>query len=616
VKADADPITFSVLLSRFHSIANEMTLTLEHTAWTPILALARDFSCAVYDAEPRQIASFDALPIHTGSMHLVLEEIAKTFEGDVHDGDVFLCNAPYRRNTHNGDLVVAAPVFTDGEHRYWSVTRGHQLDVGAYVPTSATATAANVWQEGIQIPPVRIVDGGKERADVIDFYLSNVRYRELLNGDLLAMLGSVQTGRLRLEELSAEYGSETVLGYVDMIIDYADKRMGDEVRSIPDGVYEAETWVDSDGFGTSDIPLKVSVTVEGEDLKVDYSGSGPQSPGGINGTYATSQATSLIPFMYYISPDIPHNHGCVMHIETHAPEGTICNAEFPASTSLATIVPSDKMHDLVNMAMAQAIPDRVPAGGAHCGNLPTFSGIDEGTGVAWGVMLFNNGGGGGASKNADGWPLIATLAGLGGLKAQPIEHIELLHPLLVERMEIEPDSMGAGERIGGPGVRTSIRPLRGDVDCITSGDGMRNPPHGVFGGGAGIGGGQWVEPLAGGPRRFISACGYYRVLMSERRIGVSTGGGGYGNPLDRGVEQVRQDVRDGIITREAAQAEFGVVLSDDPDPVVDEAATEALRGKQAGDSVHLLEPTAPGGSKWLEQMMGAEDQYLLDPATP
>ena len=197
-----DPITFSVMLGRFDSIVNEMTLTLEHTAWTSILAICRDFSCAVYDASPRQISMYDALPIHTTSLHLVLREIARTFDGQVRDGDVYLCNDPYRFNTHVGDLVTACPVFVDGEHRFWAVTKGHQMDVGAFVPSSVTASAQNIWQEGIQIPPLKLVDAGAMRHDVLDLYLANMRYRDLLHGDLLAQLASIEKGRRRLIELT------------------------------------------------------------------------------------------------------------------------------------------------------------------------------------------------------------------------------------------------------------------------------------------------------------------------------------------------------------------------------------------------------------------------------
>jgi N-methylhydantoinase B len=612
--ADYDPITFSVMLSRFNSIAHEMTLTLEYTAWTSILALARDYSCAIYDAVPRQICMFDALPIHTTSMHLVLAEIAKAFEGKVHEGDIFMCNAPFRANTHVGDVVTAEPVFAEGRHLFWSVTKGHQLDVGAIAPSSIVPAAKNVWQEGIHIPPLKIYDRGEPRDDVIDLYLSNLRYREMLRGDLLAQLGSIGKGRASLIELVNEYGANEVMRYVDHIIDYADRRMAEEVRQIPDGVYTAESWADSDGAEATNVPIKVSVTVRGDHIRVDYTGSGPQSPSGVNGTFATSQGAAAIPFMYYIDPDIPHNHGCFKHIEAYAPEGTICNARYPAATCCATTCPTDTMHDVINKAMVAAIPDKVVAGGARAANMPNMAGVDERTGEEWAAMFFNNGGGFGASKGTDGWPILATLAGMGGLKSLVIEQLELLYPLLAHSMEAEPDSMGLGEWIGGPGVRWVLETLHGPAEVVTFGDGQQNPPHGVLGGTMGIGGGQYVENPDTGLRRYVSSTGHYRMEKGELRVGVSTGGGGYGNPADRNVEQVRRDVRDGLVTRDTAAEVCGVVLSDDWDPVVDVAATEKRRRELQLVERVLVTPTTPGAATWLKLDMRPGDEYLLNPS--
>ncbi len=612
--ADLDPITFSVILSRLNSVAEEMTLTLERSAWTSIIALSRDFSCAVYDAEPRQVAMLDALPIHTTSMQLVVKEIADRFEGDVADGDVFLCNDPYSSNTHVGDLVTAAPVFADGELRFWSVAKGHQMDTGAFVPSSVTASSQNVWQEGLQIPPLKLIDAGQVRQDVWDLYLANMRYRELLEGDLWAQLGSIEKGRQRLAELCAEYGVEETLRYVDAIVDYSDRRTAREIEAMPDGEYSATGWVDSDGIDAEHIPVQVKVTVDGDRVLVDYSGSGPQAKGGANATYAVAMAAGAVPILYYVDPDIPHNHGCIKHIDVVAPEGTIVNAKHPASTSCATVVPGDLMQDVVNKAMAQAVPELVSAGSTRCANIPQFAGDDDGNGQPWGFMLFCNAGAQGASRDNDGWPLWSSQAGLGGLKTQPIEQLELLYPIRVEEAEIEPESMGFGEWIGGPGVRTRVKPLAGDTVCITFGDGCANPPHGALGGTPGIGGGQWVEGEPEDPRRFVSASG--NVMIDGQRetwVGVSTGGGGYGRPSERDVEAVRGDVRDGLISRESAAEHFGVVLSDDADPVVDEAATAARRTELATQERPLVEPTEPNAATWVARNMRDGDEYLLNP---
>ena len=618
MSTEQDPITFSVILNRFNAIANEMTLTLEQSAWTPILALCRDFSCAVYDYKERQVAMYDALPIHTTSLKIVLKEIARTFEGDINDGDVFMCNDPYRGNTHVGDVVTALPVFVEGALRFWSVTKGHQLDIGAYLPSSVVASARNVWQEGLTIPPIKIFDRGKARDDVIDLYLSNVRYRDLLHGDLLAQLGSIRKGRERLLKLCAEYGTADVMRYVDAIIDYADLRMSEQLARIPDGEYRGGCWIDSDGIDDFNIPINVTVTVNGDRVTVDYSGSGPQGAGSLNGSYATSQAAGAVPFLNYIDPDIPHNEGCIQHIEVIAPEGTVCNAAYPASTSSATIVPSDAMQDAVNKAMAAAAPELVIAGSARCANVPQFAGTYADTGEAWGVMLFNGTGAQGASKDTDGWPLYESSAAAGGLKAQSLEQLELLYPLAIEQMEIETDSMGMGESIGGAGVRLTVASTAGEMECITFGDGSSNPPHGTLGGKPGIGGGQFVESRTSGRRRYVSASGHVRVAEDEFHVGVSTGGGGYGDPLKRDPEQVRRDVRDQIVSPKVAAEIFGVVVSTDFNPKLDVAATSKRRSELASREVALVEPAEPSPDaegEWTRSQMRDGDTFLINPVS-
>jgi N-methylhydantoinase B len=613
VASGCDPITFSLILNRLNAIADEMTSTLERSAWTSILSVSRDFSCAIYDAVPRQVAMFDALPVHTTSLHLVLAEIARTFAGDVHDGDVFICNDPYRFNTHVGDVVTAAPVFVDGEHRFWSVTKGHQMDIGAFVPSSVTAAAQNVWQEGLTIPPVKLVDRGRRRDDIVELYLANVRYRELLLGDLMAQLGSIEKGRQRLIELCGEHTAAEVMRYVDTIITYASRRMADQIRRMPDGVYRAEGWIDSDGVDVLDIPIKVTVSIQGDHVTVDYEGSGPQAKGGVNGSYATSQAAGAVPFLYYIDPEIPHNHGVIDHITVKAPLGSICNPRYPASTSCATVVPTNMMCDVINKALGQAMPERVLAGIPRAANVPQFAGETDWSGNAWGAMLFNNRGGMGAAFDVDGWPLFGSHGSFGGLKTQSVEQIELLYPLLVEVLEIEPDSMGFGRHNGGAGIRMVVLPRNGAVEVITFGDGSRNPPHGIAGGTRAIGGGQYVEDPDTGLRRFASASGQLRVSQGGRYVGVSSGGGGHGNPLDRDLERVRRDVRDGFVSRAAATVHFGVVLDDSPDPQILAEETRQRRELLAKKHRPEIDPVTPAAGTWAQDNMRSGDVFLLNP---
>jgi N-methylhydantoinase B len=510
--------------------------------------------------------------------------------------------------------VTAAPVFIGDDLVFWSVARGHQADTGAFIPSSASAVPRDIWQEGLTIPPLKVWDAGMLRTDVLELYLSNMRYREMLHGDLLAQVGAIEKGRARLEELCELHGVTTVTAYLDEIIAYSSRRMLEELREIPDGTYEAIGWLDTDG-ASFDIPVRVAVTVDSGEVTVDYTGSGPQGPGGINGSWGTAVAAGTSPFLYYVDADIPRNHGCIEHIRVIAPVGTICHAAFPASTHVATVNPSDLMQEVVNKAMARAAPDRVLAGTARgAQNVVTVAGEGLDGSGQWGTLLFNGSGGSGASAKVDGWPVINSLAAFGGMRTAPIEEIELLFPLRIPEWEIETDSMGFGRQIGGPGVRFTFEPLEGDVFCSAGGDARRNPPHGVLGGTAGLGGGAYVTMLDG-RRAFIEGAGDINVRQGESWHGVSSGGGGYGDPMERPVEQVRADVQDGVVSVERAGDTFGVIFASlEPYFEVAEDATRAARAGRADAARELITPTQPRAGCWLEDNERSGDERWVNPS--
>ena len=604
----SDPINFSVVLSKFRAIAAEMTLVIEKSTRSPILALARDFSCVIYDARGRQICMLDPIPIHTAMAHLIVESFIGRFGDDIRDGDIYMSNYAHRGNTHIGDLTTAAPVFIDGELTFWVVARGHQMDCGAYVPTSLPIWAQDVWQEGFQIPPVRLYDRHVKCDDVWTLYLANVRFPELLEGDLMAQAGSCTTGRRRLEELSKEYSRDGILEIVDEIIDYSDQRSDEDFRAMPDGEFEGVSWIDSDATEREHIEIRAKVTLKGNGARVDFTG-GPQGMAAVNGTQATAEGSGAIPLLLAVSPDIPRNHGVSKHIEVNVPKGTICNADYPAATATATTVPADAMQEAVNRALVQAIPDRVMAGTARTGGQFQFGGVDPDSGEPWTCIFLNGAGGGGATAFSDGWPLIAGLAPLGGQKVMATEQTELLHPgVLVERLEIEPESMGFGQHNGGPGLRSVVRHVDDSLLVHTWGDGFTNPPHGALGGTPGAGGGYYVEHADGG-RTFYPVCTQAYVAPGEKWVSVSSGGGGYGHPFDREVEAVQRDVHDELYSRQTAEDVFGVVLADDEQLTVDVAATERARADRPG-SVPAYTPTEPNAGRWQQKQLRPGDDVV------
>jgi len=267
-------------------------------------------------------------------------------------------------------------------------------------------------------------------------------------------------------------------------------------------------------------------------------------------------------------------------------------------------------------ALAQAVPERTSAGygGFHC--IPSISGVDQRgeESSEWAAMFFNGGSAGGASKNADGWPLIMTSSGMGGLKILSTEMSELLYPFMIDRHEIETDSMGHGTTMGGAGINIVVRPYSAPMDCHATGDGASNPPFGLFGGTPGIGGGNYREDLATGHRTYCSSKGYLKIEEGQTWVGFSSGGGGYGDPLERSAQKVAEHVRDQIISLETAEEIYGVIV--DPENfAVKEPETRARREKIAAERGELpeLQPTEPDAATWLEEHMREGDEYLIDP---
>lgn len=614
-----DPTTFAVIFNALNSVVQEMSITFERSAWSSILSEARDFSCAVYDASlpPNALCVFDGLPIHVNAQPITIAEVSKFFgQEEIYDGDIIMVNSVYYGTTHCGDLVVACPVFYEGEHLFWTVATGHQMDIGSPNPTSVAIQATDVWSEGFQISPIKLEEKGKLRKDVLQLYLENLRYREFLHGDLMSQVGSVKTGKRRLLELLDRWGVNILKQFSQEIAAYADRRTREEIAKWPEGTYSAESWVDSDGTGLKNIAVKCQLKIAGSDISIDFTGSDPQVRGSTNASWATCQNAASIPILACLDPDIPHNQGCLRHVSVFAPKGTITNVEWPGCASDATIVPSDCIIDTVWKCLAQAIPDKVVAGYGRIAPNAFTSGYDRRVPdekKPFSLILFNCSSGGGASKEADGWPLTCSPGILGGLKIIPIEVLELHYPLLALQHEVRTDSMGAGRMRGGPGVVWRVTPRgTGQVDNYAYGDGMFNPPFGLLGGKPGDGGALY-RVNKDGTRTFFSMIGYFRVCEGESWVSLSTGGGGYGSPLERDPERVRSDVRDEFISLQAAAGDYGVVL----DPItleINDEATVRLREKLGQQQQYLLiVPTAADAATYYQQLMQSGDHFELDP---
>jgi N-methylhydantoinase B len=609
--ADIDPMLFAILTNRYSSITEEMTYSYERAAASPVISLARDFSCALLTGNGSLIAIWEGCPHHVTGLHVVVREMIRVFENDVDDGDVIVTNHAYSGNTHIGDLVCATPIVLDGRVVFWSVAKGHQLDVGAHIATSMPHTATNVWQEGIQIPPMKMWEKGKLRKDVFRMYLANVRYPHLIEGDFYAQMGSVGVGKRRLLELISEYGLDLVLRYSEALLEYSNRRASAEIATWPDGVHEGVSWLDSDGTGETNIEVRAKLIVEKGHLTIDFSGSAPQVTGFTNSSIGTTTTSAILPIMCAISSDIPRNQGSIDCVTVIPGElGTITNARWPASCAGCTCLTGDVISEAVWKAITQANPDIGVAAMCKCTGIGFGCGLDRRTGEPIeyaGVANFNSAGGFGASKGHDGWPSATTYGGLGGLRFMDIELQELLFPILYERLEIEPNASGAGEWIGGPGIRTEIVVDGGTFEHFVFGEGSINPPFGALGGYPGIGGGHYIE-RNDGRREFYNAKAHLELGEGDRWVCVASGGGGYGHPYDRDEEQVARDVRDGFFTPEVARERFGTIV--DENGVLDRQATRSLRAQRAERP--FIDPTSPGEGTWYRVSMRPGEELIID----
>ena len=614
-----DPMTFSVLLNRYYTTAWEMTLGYENAAWSTVISLARDFSCGIMDGGGRLVAMKDGIPLHIAGTHIVVAAVRRAFEDDISDGDIVICNHAHSGNSHIGDLVMMTPVVWNGEVIFWAVAKGHQLDVGAPVPSSMPHTATAVWSEGLQIPPLRIVEQGMARTDVIRLFLENVRYPELIYGDLLAQQGCVRVGKRLLLDMIDEYGIDTIRRYTEEMQEYASRRTRAEIATWPDGTYRGEAWIDSDGNGNVDIPIRAEVIIEGDRVHVDFTGSAPQVSGAINSSYGNTIAAGVLPVTFCLEPDIPRNQGCLDSTSVNVgPEGSITNCKWPGACALDTGLTGTVIQQAVWKALAEAIPSRVVAGICKATGVAATSGEDRRADrpqQAWNFTLLNAAGGGGATRRPRRLAAVDHVSELWGDAAYRSRNGRILYPVVLEVLEIEPMASGAGEWVGGPGVRCELKPFEEHVlEHWVYGDGAWNPPHGVAGGEPGIGGGHYLLNDATGKRQFYSAKSHLVIHPDETWVSVSSGGGGYGVPLDRDPTRVMADVLDDLVTPEVARDVYGVVCDSEKGCVMEKETSELREQMRSTTSYEAVAPTTVHAGRWYEDNLQAGESVIVDAA--
>jgi N-methylhydantoinase B len=501
------------------SIAEEMGVVLRRSSYSANIKERRDYSCAVYDARGETVAMGDHMPVHLGAMPLSVRAVMESL--DLRAGDVALVNDPFRGGTHLPDITAVAGVFLSGSKRpaFYLANRAHHADVGGMSPGSMPM-AREIYQEGIRIPPVLIQRGGKIDKDLLGLLLANVRTPVEREGDLMAQLASLHRGEQRLRELVAKYGLKKVSSNMKSLQDYSERMMRAAIRTLPHGKYRFEDCLDDDGVRPGPVWIRVNLTI-GDTVQVDFSASDPQAEGPVNANYAVTVAAVMYVFRCLVDEDIPFTAGILRPIRVIAPAGTVVNARAPAAMAAGNVETSQRITDVLLGALAQAIPDRIPAASSGTMNNLSFGGWDASRALPF-AYYETIAGGMGASSQAEGRS--ATHTHMTNSWNTPIEAFEHQYPLRIESYRVRKGSGGAGKHRGGDGIVREFRFLAPAEVTLLS-DRRKRGPWGLAGGGSGKPGlntlvrkGQ--ESKLPGKSRFEVRAG--DVLRIE-----TPGGGGY-----------------------------------------------------------------------------------------
>ena len=565
---NVDPVTMQLMNNYLITTAREMGIAMKNTSYSPLFNEGLDFSCAIFDEKAEMIAQAEFCPAHLGAIMYILKWTVRDVGIDnFHPGDVVIHNDPFRGGCHLPEFTAIRPVFHGTELAGFVCNIGHMTEVGGKVPGGFAGDATEVFQEGLRLPPVKIVKEGKDVEDIWNIILSNVRTPKNANGDIRAMIGSLEVGKRRLKEIIDKYGLPFFKQINEELKSYSERRMRAEIKEIPNGIYEFEDYVtDNDGVVDRPSKARVKLTIQDDSMVVDYTGSDKQAKGPVNCTYGVTASATYNAILHLTSKDIPSNDGAYRPIEIIAPLGTIVNVKYPG----ASVGGNSEFHPhlvmLIYGALAQVLPDRVSASDGGTSALLAYGGVHPETGDVF-VNLTNEGCGWGGRASKDGNSVLNVPNG--NCVLQPAEVLETRYPLIFEKVALNEGSAGPGKYRGGLG---SIRQFRLTADEMTvSGfiEREKQEPWGLFGGKPGKRAAMLTKKA--GTSTFRTFKDVYHVVCSGKFSGVvlkkgssvkivTSGGGGYGNPLERDFELIESDVREGLMTKGQATKEYQVVF--------------------------------------------------------
>jgi N-methylhydantoinase B len=532
-----DPVELEIFKSLFHSIAEEMGAALRRTAFSPNIKERRDYSCAVFDGAGEVVAMGDHMPVHLGSMPMSVRAAVETLT--LNAGDVAILNDPFCGGTHLPDITLVAPVFLGGtkarrsaKPTFYVASRAHHADVGGTYAGSM-GICREIYQEGIRIPPIKLIAGGELQDDVFRLLLNNVRTPEEREGDLNAQIAACHTGAARLLEITERYGLARVQQVMGELQEYSEKLMRAFLGKVPHGRYEAEDFLDDDGAGSGSVRIAVALIFQSAAagkpvVTVDFTGSSPQVAGSINAVDAIAFSACFYVFRCLLQEDVPAAAGLMRPVRMIAPKGTVVNARPPAAVAGGNVETSQRIVDVLLRALAKAMPDRVPAGSSGTMNNLTIGGIDERTGEPFAYYETIAGGMGARPDRA----------GVSGVHTHmtnslntPAEALEYAYPLRVTEYSLRKGSGGAGKFRGGEGIVREVE-LLADSEVTLLADRRSRGPYGLQGGADGAPGKTEIIHRDG-TRKTLPGKASVRLKKGDRVRIESPAGGGWGNAKDR-----------------------------------------------------------------------------------
>lgn len=518
--AEFDAIELEIFKNIFTSISEEMGAVLERTALSPNIKERRDFSCALFNKHGETFAQGSHIPVHLGAMPLSVRAALES--SALHEGDLVILNDPYRGGTHLPDITCVSPVFIKGRLEFLVANRAHHSDVGGMTPGSMPL-ASEIFQEGIIIPPSKVIRKGRLNEEFLTLFLANVRTPEERRGDLMAQMAANHKGKIRLVEVTQKYGIRKIQHHARMVQEYTERILRKTLKTIPDGIYRFSDYLDGDGLGTSSIRIGVEIGIQGDRAHLDFSSSDPQVEGGVNANFAITLSAALYVFRALVKEDIPFNTGLLRPLTLTVPEGCVLNARFPSPMAAGNVETSQRIVDVILGALAQAVPERIPAASSGTMNNVTFGGFDPGRKTSF-AYYETIGGGMGASCERPGLSGIHTH--MTNSLNTPLEALENYLPLRIRSYGLRKGSGGNGRHRGGSGIIREFEFLVPTQVSIMS-ERRRHPPYGLQGGGPGKRGRNLL--LSKGRKILLGSKVNIKLQPGDILRIETPGGGGYGS---------------------------------------------------------------------------------------